>query len=534
MVLLLRLGFGPTLLIGRQNYVNFSEFDVKHLEKRPNMENSIARRWPERYLWAVKNALLILFIALLSIPFAGCRKELEPNNAGASLRFSTDTVFLDTVFTTIGSSTRLLKVFNPGNNLITTDVSLGRGQSSYFRLNVNGISGKAVSDVEILPQDSIYVFIEVTADVMGAPDLLYTDSILFQTGGTLQDVQLVTLAKDAYFHLPNQVVQGIPYSILPCNSVWVNDKPHVVYGYAVVDSGCVLTLQPGAEVRFHAGSGLWIASGGSPQMDPGAVGDYANPILLAGDRLEPSYKDVAGQWGGVLGGIFLQGGSTNNLIRNALIKNSTIAIRADSTLVPNLVIENTRVYNSSRVGLFGGYAHLEAENLVIGSAGLYTAYLLGGSYQFRHCTFAGYWSQGSRSTPALGIANFFEDADGVQRVRNIQTAYFGNCIVYGQAQTEVAVLKAQNTTIPFFFNAGLLKLDPNPDDNSYDVNDPAFFNGVILNQDVLFTDPFFNLYSLDSLSPAVGAGQATDAGLVPFDIQGNPRPAAPDLGAYQR
>jgi hypothetical protein len=478
--------------------------------------------------------VLFFLLAGTWILVGSCRKNLEPNPEGAALAFSADTVFLDTIFTTIGSSTRLLKVFNPSSELITTDVRLGNGNASYFRMNVNGISGKEVTNVEILPKDSIYVFIEVTVDVMGAPDLLYTDSILFSTGPFLQHVQLVTLAKDAHFHLPDRVIQGIPLSILPCNAVWTNDKPHVVYGYAAVDSGCSLTLLPGTEVRFHNGSGLWIASGGSLLIDPSDLGTYENPVLLAGDRLEPAYRNVAGQWGGVLGGIFIQGGSVNNRIRGALIQNATIAIQVDSSTVPNLEILDTRIYNSSRVGLYGGFGNLSAKNLVIGSSGLYNFYGLGGAYRFTHCTFGNYWNQSSRNTPALALLNFFEADDGSIRVRPIQEAYFGNCIVYGQAQTEVAIAAANNTTIPFFFSHSLLRIDPNPPGQPYDVNDPNFFDSCVLNQNPRFVDAGANNYQLDSLSAAVNIGLGADAILVPNDILGNTRLSSPDAGAYER
>lgn len=481
----------------------------------------------------MKKALLLAIFGMAALAWS-CRKNLEPNPQGAALAFSADTIFLDTVFTTIGSSTRLLKVYNPSSDLITTDVRLGKGSASYYRMNVNGISGQSVNDVEILPRDSIYIFIEVTADVMGAPDLLFTDSILFSTGPYLQDVQLVTLAKDAYFHLPDRIIQGIPLSILPCNSVWTNDKPHVVYGYAAVDSGCSLTLLPGTEVRFHNGSGLWIASGGSLQVDPAGLGTYENPVLLAGDRLEPGYRNVPGQWGGVLGGVFIQGGSVNNLIRGALIQNATIAIRVDSSTVPNLEIKDTRIYNASRVGLYGGFGNLTAENLVIGSSGLYNFYGLGGAYRFTHCTFANYWNQSSRTTPALALVNFFEADDGSIRVRNIQEAYFGNCIVYGQAQTEVAISAANNTSIPFLFSHSLLRIDPNPPGQPYDVNDPNFFASCVLNQNPRFINAEVNNYQLDSISAALDMGLGSDAALVPIDILGNGRLSSPDAGAYER
>ena len=54
----------------------------------------------------------ILCILLIMIVWSSCRKDLEYASSEGNLEFSKDTVFLDTVFTNIGSSTRTLKVYN--------------------------------------------------------------------------------------------------------------------------------------------------------------------------------------------------------------------------------------------------------------------------------------------------------------------------------------------------------------------------------------------------------------------------------------
>ena len=218
-----------------------------------------------------------LFFLLIGIFFAlACRKERVFQSKPVNLRFSQDTVYLDTVFATIGSSTRVLKVQNPTDeNISITNIRLGRGNTSFYRMNVNGTSTKNISEVEILANDSLYIFVEVTADVGGQNELLYGDSIVFTTQSNVQSVQLITLARDAYFHYPNRILTipqtppnpdiKIPYRIIDCNDVWMDDKPHVIYGYAVVDSTCELTVLPGAEIHCHAGSGLWVYSGGNPK-----------------------------------------------------------------------------------------------------------------------------------------------------------------------------------------------------------------------------------------------------------------------------
>jgi len=51
------------------------------------------------------------------------------------LKFSRDTVYLDTVFTDIGSSTYTLKVYNNSKNDITIPtIQLGKGLNSKYRM----------------------------------------------------------------------------------------------------------------------------------------------------------------------------------------------------------------------------------------------------------------------------------------------------------------------------------------------------------------------------------------------------------------
>lgn len=236
--------------------------------------------------------------------------------------------------------------------------------------------------------------------------------------------------------------------------------------------------------------------------------------------------------------MLLLGSSENNLIQNVLIKNATIGIRADSnnTGTANVFLRNVRIYNSSRVGLYGGFAHLEAENVVIGNSGLYNFYALGGRYKFLHTTFANYWSQSNRSTAAVGLFNYFEDADGQRRVRDLMDCYFGNCIVYGGLQSEIRIGEEANGQMNYLFNTALLRAVENPTDNSYDLQDANHFVGIRLNVDPRFKDVGANVYQLDTLSPATDQGNLSDGALVPLDIRGRLRSfnGLPDLGAYER
>ena len=114
------------------------------------------------------------------ILWSSCRKDFDFQPSEGGLTFSKDTVYLDTVFSNIGSSTYSLKVYNRSN----TDISiptlrLRQGQASNYRLNVDGISGKEFKNVELLAKDSLYIFIETTIDIQSvvtaSNQFLYTD-----------------------------------------------------------------------------------------------------------------------------------------------------------------------------------------------------------------------------------------------------------------------------------------------------------------------------------------------------------------------
>ncbi len=497
-----------------------------------------------RYQPHMKNFLLIL--GLLSLTLFSCRRELPLASSGVKLQFSKDTVYFDTALTTVASSTYNLKVYNPSEETVNIDqVSLARGEASYYRLNVNGIPGKSVKNVEILPHDSIHIFIEITPEINGFnQSYLYKDSVLFANKGVMQHVKVLARTQDVYFHYPTNYIDlgnGIlPYSIIDCNTDWINDKPHVIYGYAVVDSGCVLNIKSGAEVRFHQNSGLWVFSGGSLRVGEDATSFSAgDSVLFASDRLESFYDNAPGQWGGVLGGIFIQGGSSNNLLRNAVIKNATTALRVDSNLNPNLEIQNSYILNSSRTGLLGGYANMKAENLVIANAGVHLFYAFGGSYEFKQCTFANYWSGATRNTAAVALANYLDtyDRDGnpIRIVRDLNQAAIINCIISGRNRDELTILEDTEGELNYHFDHLLLKHDKDNDDATFDVNDPTHFNQVLVNADPDFVNPEENNYQLDSLSQAVDQGSTLITG-PNSDIRGNPRNfnSVPDLGAYER
>lgn len=509
----------------------------------------------------MKQFLFILLVIGL-ISFTSCRDDFELEPSFGDLEFSQDTVYLDTVFTTTSSSTYRFKVYNRSDQDIKIpSIQLNQGERSNFRLNVDGVAGKTINDINILAKDSIFVFVEVTADIQELSQnqlsFLYTDQINFDSGSNRQQVELVTLVQDAHFLFPERFEDGstetlslgldeegqeiqIDGFILDDEHLtFTSEKPYVIYGFAGVPSGKTLSVEAGARVHFHDNSGIIVSSGASMQALGSLSADpdlMENEIIFEGDRLEPEFSDVPGQWAA----IWLTQGSTNHKFDHVTIKNSTVGILMDSNDggdQPTLTLKNTQIYNSANVGLLARTAFIDAENLVINNSGQVSLNLsLGGRYTFRHCTFANYWRNSFRQFPSVLIENNLVAGETLF-VADLVEANFSNCIIYGNESIELIFNKVEEAEFNYKFENCLLRFnDANNqfvDDELYDFENTDLFENIILNEEPLFLNAENNQMIISNESPADGRGNPSTANQVPVDILGKDRTQNPDLGAYQ-
>lgn len=470
---------------------------------------------------------LVIASSLLILLFS-CKKEDDIiTDPSARLEFSTDSVSFDTVFTTVGSFTKQLKVYNRNNKKIRiSNISLANGSSSLFRMNVDGIPGTSVNDIEINADDSLFVFIKVTVDPNDENSpFVVSDQIIFNVNSNQQDVDLVAWGQNANYIIADTYVQGLPpYKIVAhefSDTTWTNEKPFLIYGYAVVDSNAILRIQQGTRIHFHNGSGLWIYKGGTLKVN----GTLEEPVFFQGDKLGFNYDDLAGQWDR----IWINEGSINNEINYAVIKNGFIGLQAETLqeqMGNELIIKNTIIENMTGMGLFTRYYNISAENLVVANCEAYgVALTLGGNYSFKQCTFANYWNQSIRQTPNLFLNNFYIDTNDVSHPFDLD-AYFGNCIIYGRNDNEFDFDKDGGAEFNYIFDHALIRTE-------MDITNPEHFIDCIKNEDPLFVNYELNNYELDTLSPAIDIGSIDIALEAPYDIKGMSRTESPDLGAYE-
>lgn len=201
-----------------------------------------------------KISIITILIILFTI---SCKKEREIiGNGNNILSFSMDTVLFDTIFTTVGSTTRYLKVYNnQQSDILINTIQLAKGANSLFRINVDGEGGYNVNNTLLRGGDSLYIFTEVTIDPnkLNTP-LIETDSIVFEIENYTQDVDLVAWGRDANFYsglpdyqqysspnldsmLYSDFFQSIPESLygqyfhfysIKENTIWSSYKPHVI------------------------------------------------------------------------------------------------------------------------------------------------------------------------------------------------------------------------------------------------------------------------------------------------------------------
>lgn len=474
-------------------------------------------------------SVFALTLCLGTCFLSSCKKDKVITSSSAKISLSADSVLFDTVFTTVGSTVRAFLVRNTNSQpIVISSIKLGGNYLSPFKINVDGIPGSSFSNIRIPAKDSIFVFVTCTLGPNNnnpAVPLVIEDSLIFTTNGNVQNVYLEAWGQDAYYFKPNVFpAYGPAYSVIPCNSIWTSAKPYVIYGYAVVDSGCTLTIQQGTKVYFHNNGVLWVYKDGTLNVS----GAQGNPVTFQGDRLEPEYQTVPGQWGE----IWLSPQSIDNNISWAVIKNGTIGVEADTVgdANPTLTIDHTIIKSMSEFGLLGEGARITGHDLLIEDCQYSCLNLsIGGGYRFNQCTFADYWTYSQRQTSLLVLNNHYTDINNASQVRNLDSANFYNCIVWGSGGEEINPDMAAGGSTNYFFANCLLKTQRSLTDVTHYLNcnasDPLFLNT---------NEPPLDDYRVDSTaSAALKQGTNTYGNLSP-DLQGDFRNYPSTIGAYEK
>jgi hypothetical protein len=470
-----------------------------------------------------------------------CKKDKFIDSPSASIEVSQDSIIFDTVFTTVGSSTKRLRVRNDhGQKILISSIRIEGGEASPFFMNVDGSPGKSFNDIELAAHDSLYIFIQVNVNPtnLNSP-LIITDAINFTVNGNEKRVVLEAWGQDAYYHYPTTAIKFkngtyLPYSTIstqtPATVTWKKDKPHVIYGYLVVDSLQKLVIEAGVRVYLNYKAGLWVYKGGELNVQ----GQKGNEVIFEGARRERLLADDPGQWDR----IWINEGSDNNRIDYAIIKNGFIGVQAELLDGNNflkkgtLTISNTIIQNMSMWGLYGLAYKVLGYNVVVSNCQEHSLNLmLGGVYEFYHCTFANYWHKPDpREKTTVNINNYSED----QVLPNLY--YFGNCIIDGKRDSELTIdVKTSGTITPTYtFSNSFIK-------SATALTTTNYIGVVTRTVSPDFKSPENYNFELRTKDPAVtqftGSAAYSDAQPFPLDLNKNARNTAPPggvtAGAYE-
>lgn len=433
------------------------------------------------------------WILLLLLHFFSCKPKDEVLSTSASdrLSFSEDTIFFDTLFTSVGSITKRLIVRNPNKNRVRiSSILLAGGSNSPYSIIVNGRSGPSLSDLDILGNDSIYVLIKVLIDPSNQNlPFLVSDSILFNTNSNNQKVLLETYGQDAHFYTKETV---------PCNTVWTNDKPYVLYDTIQVDAGCELKIEAGCKIYLHNAAAINVK--GKLTIE----GTEQDSVLIASDKLDASAKNDLGQWGGII----FQSTSSGNTISWTTIRNASTALKLlsviDSDTIPELILDHVYLLHASKGLIDAADVDLNASNVVMSHCPKALLKHTSGCGVWKHCTVANYSSGFFREEPNMILGN----NTGALKM------YVFNSILWGDKTDEVYTLNSP----ALFLKSSIWK---------------STYTGTssnILNTNPLFKNTSQFDFRLMSTSPAID--MCTPEGITD-DIIATPRDASPDAGAYE-
>ncbi|RZK50001.1 MAG: hypothetical protein EOO99_04455 [Pedobacter sp.] len=459
----------------------------------------------------MKIKLLGFIICILFL--SSCEKDeeflLDPK---AELKYSVDSVLFDTVFTSVGSTSRRIKIYNPhAKAILISEIKLNGNLQSPFSVNINGSSSPSDKLIKLNGKDSINIFVKVQINPnQNELPFLIQDSLEIYYGENKKTIPLLAYGQNAHF-ITNQVIEE--------DTTWDAKIPYVIYKSLTVAEGATLNLRPGTKMLFHSNATLHIKGRLT------ALGTLQDSIVFASDRLESMYQNEPGQWNG----IHFYNTSKDSELRHVVLKNAVAGITFDGSdqyEKPEITISNSVIKNMQVVGFLGYNAKLQAFNNLFYNCGQYLLYGVGGgTYNLKHNTFVGFNPNFARQTASLFFSDFISPSTYGQLIISMQ-----NNIVHGQIPQEFVIEKKGTSNLVL----------SNITHNALNTTDFNWANqNNFLNQDPLFVAPFQGNFQLRAQSPVLNKGKDLQEDpyfkkYLSLDAKNQIRLFPSDLGSYER
>lgn len=471
-------------------------------------KSSKRERWSNASLLRMKKRQILFSLLSFSL-VSGSIISCKPPGADftfekTQLRLSADTIYFDTLISTVKSVTKRLRLYNDESKAVTIEHIGISNSSNAFSIIVNGIEGTDFDNTNLLPGDSLLVLLNANLEEQNQ-DLPYVieETLSLTTNANEQRVPVIAWGQDAHF---------LRDSILVCNSTWTAGKPYVIYDNILVDSLCSLTIEPGTRVYSHVGSNIYI------QGTIHSNGTAQEPVVFMNDRFDSGFDTAPGQWGGIT---FLEG-SKDNTFDFTQIRNAQDGIwlgTPDNDTIPDLVMTNSIVENTTGSGVIAFTSDLSMTNCLVDNCGEFAmAGLAGGNYILLHNTFANFGYGFFRNQPVMVLTNNLQLNDGSIILGDL-IAQAQNNIIWGNFSDEF-----------FAVDSGDKLFDLTLTNNLIRTTDASVTDGNIVNEDPLFLSSQEFNYRIEDQSPAIDVG--LNLGIT-TDLDSLQRDTKPDLGAYE-
>src|SRR5690606_6604078 len=232
----------------------------------------------------IRNFIVLGLIGLI-VGISSCRDDFDFDISSGNLSFSADTLNLDTIFNFTNSQTYKLTVHNnQDEDVVIPRIYLTGGETSLFKLNVDGIDGNEIENVAIRKNDSIFIFVEIGAGEVPV-NSNYEDEINFETSGGNQQVKLLSYLEKAKFY---NTELSDDYDLPSSESNWDSEWSRVIFGNVTAGD---LTITAGTKVYFHNDANLNI--NGQFIVD----GDLGNEVVFRTDRMDERSDSLPNMWG---------------------------------------------------------------------------------------------------------------------------------------------------------------------------------------------------------------------------------------------
>lgn len=393
------------------------------------------------------HCLIGLVCVFLGISFVSCKDQILTTDSDAYIQFSADTIQFDTVFTSFGSSTRTIMVYNPNANAVRISrVWWQRGQC--FFANLDGENNPDHwQDITLFGGDSLFLFVRTQIDPYNASaHPVERDTLYFEVNGHRQSIGVEAYGMDVELIRSKELC-----TIYPNGHRFTADKPYLIYDTILVSG--TLTIEPGATLYMHQSANI-IAYG-----SVSALGTREQPVRIMGDRTDylfpqVPYRVASGQWGGIylyrldtlcgampihydLQHIHLLSGQvglfcySDNANRRARMR-----------------LHNARIHNMSAYGLVLENTDAEVSNTEISNCASFGMYLCGGTHRVEHSSVANFYGYpyttlNIHNTPREDVAAVYIQASSYDMAPSQSSIY--NSIITGAVQPALVIDSVPDT-----------------------------------------------------------------------------------------